>query len=159
MFQISDIVVRIRIRGSVPLQLQILLILPVTFKMPSFNAYSFLKVHLHNFLKIKRHKEVTKQWKWRFFCLCLVVDERIRIRILISTSDYGSGSERPKILPVIWIRNTGIYWFKKAYGHSNVGSFMAHNLVRTDRRAGEILKNWSVPYLVVKKSFWTFWCW
>jgi hypothetical protein len=27
----------------------------------SYFAYSFLKVHLHNFSKIKSHKEVTKQ--------------------------------------------------------------------------------------------------
>jgi hypothetical protein len=37
------------------------------FLSKGFNAYSFLKVHLHNFSKIKRHKEVPKQQKSTFF--------------------------------------------------------------------------------------------
>jgi hypothetical protein len=52
--------IRIRIR--------ILLFLSLTFKtsakkffLRSFSAYYFLKVHLHNFLKIKSIKKVTKQ--------------------------------------------------------------------------------------------------
>ncbi len=46
-----------------------------------FFAYYFLKVHLHHFsLKIKSHKEVTKQYRSRFFLLFLLDDRRIRIR-------------------------------------------------------------------------------
>ena len=54
---------RIRVRGSVPLTngSGILLFSSVIFKARSFCAYYFLKVHLHNFSKIKSHKEVTKQ--------------------------------------------------------------------------------------------------
>ncbi len=51
--------------------MRILLFLSVTFKTPTKNAYSFLKVHLHHSSKIKSHKEVTKQ---------LLVDGRIRIQ-------------------------------------------------------------------------------
>jgi hypothetical protein len=46
----------------------------------SFYASSFLKVHLHHSLKIKSHKEVTKQKKSRFFLIFLLVDGRIRIQ-------------------------------------------------------------------------------
>ncbi len=48
----------------------------------NFSACYFLKVHLHHFSKIKRHKEVIKQYESSFFWLfCLMI---------------GSGSRRPK---------------------------------------------------------------
>jgi hypothetical protein len=59
--RIRDILVRIRILGSVPLtndpapasDLSLFLI---------FFAYYFLKVHLHHSSQIKSHKEITKQY-------------------------------------------------------------------------------------------------
>ncbi len=57
-----------------------------------FFAYYFLKLNLHNFSKIKSHKEVTKQWKSTFFLLFLHDDRIIRIlpesRSQIRTSYY-----------------------------------------------------------------------
>jgi hypothetical protein len=65
--QIRDILVRIRIRGSVPLsirkwfriwiRIRILLFSSVIIKMPTkfFFVYYFLKLHLHHFSKIKSH--------------------------------------------------------------------------------------------------------
>ncbi len=50
-------------------------------KIKSFSACYFLKVHLHNFLKIKSQKEVTKRYESRFFLLSLLTDRRNRIRI------------------------------------------------------------------------------
>jgi hypothetical protein len=76
-------------------RIQILLFSSVTFKMArqlqlfffiSFFVYYFLKLHLHNFSKIKSQKEVTKQDS-RFFLLFLHDDRRIRIWIQIHTSD------------------------------------------------------------------------
>ncbi len=92
-FRIRDILVRIRILGSVPLingyGTRILHFSSMTFKMPTKNisisfyflCLSFLKVPLHHSSKIKSHKDVTKQQKSRFFFIFLLVDERIRIRI------------------------------------------------------------------------------
>ncbi len=51
------------------------------FFSPRFFAYYFLKVHLHNFSKIKSNKEVTKQQESMFFLLFLLDDRRIRIHI------------------------------------------------------------------------------
>jgi hypothetical protein len=69
--RIRDILVRIWIRGSVPMangpRLRILLFSSVTFKMttiiffPKFFSYYYLKLNLHHFSKIKSHKEVTKR--------------------------------------------------------------------------------------------------
>ncbi len=61
-------------------------------------------IHLHNFSKIKSHKEVTKQLKSRFFLLFLLDDRRIRIRIRICTLTNGSGSKLPD--PTDQIRST-----------------------------------------------------
>ncbi len=47
----------------------------------SFFVYYFLRLHLHNFSKIKSHKEVPKQEEWRFSLLFLLDDRRSRIRI------------------------------------------------------------------------------
>ncbi len=66
---------RLRIRFRMQIQLQILLFSSVTFKIPTknnffsprFYAYSFLKLHLHHYSKMKSHKEVTEQWKSQFF--------------------------------------------------------------------------------------------
>ncbi len=44
----------------------------------NFYPHSFLKAHLHQFSKIKGHKEVTKQKKSRFFCNFLLVDGKIQ---------------------------------------------------------------------------------
>jgi hypothetical protein len=45
----------------------------------SFSDYYFLKVHLHNFSKIKSPKGVTKQKELRVSLLFLLDDRRIRI--------------------------------------------------------------------------------
>jgi len=66
--------VRIRIRAS-DQWIRILLFSSLNFKTPTknfFSAYYFLKVHFHNFSKIKGHKEVTKRRNQGFsyyFCL------------------------------------------------------------------------------------------
>ncbi len=80
---IHGIVARIRISGSGycyfrqwPSKWQLKIIF-----MPSFFVYYFLKLHLHNFSKIKSHKEVKKQEEWRFFLKFLLYQGRIRIRI------------------------------------------------------------------------------
>ncbi len=70
--RIHDILVWIRIRGSVPL---------------SNGSGSGSKVLLHHFSKVKSQKEVTKQQKSRLFLLFLLNDRRIRIRSRIHTSD------------------------------------------------------------------------
>ena len=51
----------------------------------SFSAYYCWRYIYIIFLRIKSHKEVTKQYKSRFFLLLLLNDRRIRIRI--HTSD------------------------------------------------------------------------
>ncbi len=89
------VTIRIRIRGSIPLTNEsgfgsgsggrILLFSSLTFKMSTkYYFYYFLKVHLHDFSKIKSHKEVTKQKESRFFLLFLLDDRRIRSRIRIA---------------------------------------------------------------------------
>ncbi len=100
MFWIHDILVRIRIRGSVPL-----LFFFLAFKMSTKNkffCFFFLKVHLRQSSKIKGHKEVTKHLKSRFFQLFLL-NYRM-IRIWIRANNDGSGSWRPKNLWILLIR-------------------------------------------------------
>ncbi len=67
--RIRDILVRIRIRGSVPLangsgsdSRPAIFVIKNSKKLffLCFFAYYFLNVHLYNFSKIKSHKEVTK---------------------------------------------------------------------------------------------------
>jgi hypothetical protein len=53
--------------------------------LKNFSAYYFLKVHLHNFSKIKSQKESQNSRNQGFFLLFLHDDRRIRIRI--HTSD------------------------------------------------------------------------
>jgi hypothetical protein len=96
-FRIHDILewIRIRIRGSMPLTngsgsgtwIRILLLSSLTFKMPTknnfclniFSAYYCLKVHLHNFPKIKVKKS-HKIVGIKVFLLFLHDDRRIRIQ-------------------------------------------------------------------------------
>jgi hypothetical protein len=107
--RIRDILVRIRIRGSVPTSDKNFTpdpapdpaVFSVTFKMATKNvlffliyfAYYFLKVHLHNFSKIKKViKKSQISWNQDFsYHFCLVIE--------------GSGS-KPLLLmdPIqIWI--------------------------------------------------------
>ncbi len=60
----------------------------------SFSPYYFLKLQLHNFSKIKDHKEVTKQQESRFFLSFLLDDRRIWIRSLILTSDRRAEAQK-----------------------------------------------------------------
>jgi hypothetical protein len=111
--RIHDILgwIRIRIRGSIPLTngsgsgfgsgswIRILLFSSLTFKMPAknlffntiFSAYYFLKLHLHNFSKIKSQKESLNSRNQGFsYYFCMMIE--------------GSGSGRPKNTWIRWIR-------------------------------------------------------
>ncbi len=94
--RIHDILVWIRIRGSMPLTNKFVdsdADPDTSFfhHWPSrchqktnkkkFFCTLFLKVLLHHFSKVKSQKEVTKQYKSRFFLLFLLNDRRIRIWI------------------------------------------------------------------------------
>ncbi len=87
--RIQEILVRIRIRGFIPLTnlsgscYSSVLFFKTSKKNFSFSKFLclyFLKIHLHNFSNIKSHK-VTKQQVSMFFLLFLLDDRRIRIRI------------------------------------------------------------------------------
>ncbi len=87
MLKIPYDLVRIRIRGSVPLingsgsgSGSCYFSLGPSRRQQSFSAYNFLMVHVHNFSKLKCHKALTKQKESRFFLLFLLDDWRIRIR-------------------------------------------------------------------------------
>ncbi len=63
--------------------------------LKSFSAFYFLKVHLHHFPKIKSEKDVTKQKESRFFLLFLLDDRRMQEAQKHSDpkgSGFGSGS-------------------------------------------------------------------
>jgi hypothetical protein len=142
MLRIRDILVLILIRGSASLSngsgscYCTVLFSLLTFKSPTKNffvlsvsPYYFLNVNLlTSVLKIKRHKEVTKQKESRFFFLFLIDDRRIQIctsdqwiRIQKTRKTYGSGSATLLIItrarsaiiflsdadPAIQIRNLG----------------------------------------------------
>ncbi len=111
--QIHDILGWIRIRGSMPLTygfgsgswIWILLFSSLTFKMPAknlffntiFSAYSFLKVHLHHFSKIKSQKESQNSRNQGFsYYLCMKIEGSGSIPLT-----NGSGSGRLKNM---WIR-------------------------------------------------------
>ncbi len=124
MFRIHDILVWIRIQGSMPLTngsgsgswIRILLFSSLTFKMPaknkSFNkifyACYFLKVDLQYFTKIKRQKESQNsriQGFSYYFCMMIegsVSGSRAGSGSIPLTS--GSGSWRPKNTWIRWIR-------------------------------------------------------
>ncbi len=73
-----------------------------------FFAYYFLKVHLHQFSKIKSHKEVTKRRNQCFsYYFCLIIEESGSGSVSL-TNGYGCGSGRPKNIWIIriWIRKT-----------------------------------------------------
>jgi hypothetical protein len=86
--RIHDILVRIRIRGSVLLTTGSgfgprsdsgsgSIFVSDLGKMAIFLGYYFLKLYLHHFSKIKSHKEVTKQCESRVFLLFLHDDRRM----------------------------------------------------------------------------------
>ncbi len=100
-FRIHNILVWIRIRGSMPLtngsgscyfrhwpsRCQ-----QKTNFLKSFFAYYFLKVHLHHFSKIKSPKEVTNSRNQGFtYYFCLLIEESGSIPLT-----NGSGSGKPK---------------------------------------------------------------
>ncbi len=98
-----DILVRIRI----------LLFSSLTFKtptknnfFPSFSAFYFLKVHLHNFSKIKSHKEVKNSRNQGFsYNFCFMIEGSGSGAVPLTS---GSGSRRPKNIRIqIRVRNTG----------------------------------------------------
>ncbi len=78
-----------------------------------FSAYYFLKVHLHNFSKIKSQKESQNRRKQGFsYYFCMMIEGSIPL-----TS--GSGSGRPKNMWIRWIRlrirNTAQNWNKRTH--------------------------------------------
>jgi hypothetical protein len=94
--------------GYIPwIWMRILLFSSVIFKTSTKNslfAYSFLMVHLHNFPKIKRHKDVTKQYLGiNVVSLQFSLEDR-RIRIHFLTNGSGCGSGRPKNIWILRIR-------------------------------------------------------
>jgi hypothetical protein len=123
-FRIHDILVWIRIRGSMPLTsgsgfgfgsgswIWILIFSSLTFKMPAknkffytiFSACYFLKVHLHYFSEIKSQKESQKsRIQDSSYYFCMMIDgsgSRAGSKPLTS----GSGSGRPKNTWIRWIR-------------------------------------------------------
>jgi hypothetical protein len=83
MFRIRDILVRIRIHGSVPLiQIRIPVFSSVTFKITTKKVFCLIiyEGKLQHSSQIRIHKLVTKEWKSRVFLLFLLVDGNIRIR-------------------------------------------------------------------------------
>jgi hypothetical protein len=86
---VHEILVRIRIRGSMPLNNEsgschfVIDLQDANKKLifcKSFSAHYFLKVHLHNLTKIKSQKEITKQVGIKVFLTFSLADKRIRIR-------------------------------------------------------------------------------
>ncbi len=124
MLRIHDILVWIRIRGSMPLtngsrsgsgSIFINDLQDANknlIKKKKFSAYYFLKVLKHYLLKkVKSQKEVTKQQKSKFFLLFLLNVRRIGSGSIHLTNGSGSGSRRLKITWIrrIRIRNTAEY--------------------------------------------------
>ncbi len=67
-----------------------------------FFAYSFLKVHFHNFSKIKGHAEVTKHKELMFsHYFCLMTEGSGSVYL---TNGYGSEFRRPKNIWILRIR-------------------------------------------------------
>jgi hypothetical protein len=112
-FRIHDLLEWIRIRGSMPLTdgsgsgswIRILLFSSLTFKMPTknnfclniFSAYYILKVHLHNFPRIKSQNESQNSRNQGFsYYFCMMTEGSGSIPLT-----NGSGSGRPKNM---WIR-------------------------------------------------------
>jgi hypothetical protein len=109
--------IRIRIRGSMPLTngsgsgsgswIRILLYSSLTFKMPTknnfclniFSAYYHLKVHLHNFLKIKSQKESQNSMNQGFSYYFCMMTEGFGSGSIPLTNGSGSGR-----LKNMWIR-------------------------------------------------------
>jgi hypothetical protein len=73
----------------------------------NFSAYYFLKVHLHQFSKIKSQKESQNSRNQGFsYYFCMMIEGSGSIPL---TSGSGSGSWRPKNMWIrIRIRNTGL---------------------------------------------------
>ena len=116
--RIRDILVRIRIRGSVPLKsdqvirLLILLFSSVTFQTATRNiflqnifAHYFLEVHLHHFSEINVIKKSQNRRNQGFsFYFCLMIEGSGVGSVPLTN---GSGSGRPNNIR-IRIRNTEI---------------------------------------------------
>ncbi len=90
--------------------IRILLFSSLTFKMPTknnfclniFSAYYCLKVHLHNFPKIKSQKESQNSRNQGFsYYFCMMTEGSGSISL---TSGSGSESGRPKNMWIWWIR-------------------------------------------------------
>ncbi len=98
--------------------IRILLFSSLTFKMPKKNffflksipAYYFLKVHLHNFSKIKIKKKSQNSRNQGFSeYICLMIEgsgsgSRAGSGSIPLTNGSGSGSRRPKNMWIRWIR-------------------------------------------------------
>ena len=112
MFRVHDILEWIRILGSMPLingsgsWIGILLFSSLTLKMPTknnfcfniFSVYYCLKVHLHNFPKIKSHKESQNRRNQGFsYYFCMMTEGSVSGSIPLTNG-------RPKNMWIRWIR-------------------------------------------------------
>jgi hypothetical protein len=104
-------------RGSMPLTngsgswIRILLFSSLTFKMPAknkffniiFSAYYYLKVHLHNFSKIKSQKESqnSRNQGFSYYCCMMIEGSESGAGSVSIPLTSGSGSGRPQNM---WIR-------------------------------------------------------
>jgi hypothetical protein len=108
-FRIHDILMWIRIRGSMPLTTGsgscYFRSLPSRRKqkiiIKSFSAYYFLKIHLNHFSKIKILKKSQHRRNRGFsYYFCLMIEGSGSIPLA-----SGSGSGRPKNMWIWWIRS------------------------------------------------------
>ena len=103
----------------------------------SFSAYYLLKVHLHHFSKIKRHKEVKNQY---YFCLMIEVSGSGSGSIPL-TNGSGSGSKRPKNMWIRWFRIRIATLVTQATVNTKAtGSYNVHDSSRTVCQAWHSLR-------------------
>jgi hypothetical protein len=127
--RIRDILIgsRIRIRGSVPVTngcgsgcgscfdsgFCYFRQWPSRRQQKNFSITFWRYIFLHNFAKIKSHKEVAKQGGLRFFLLFLHDDRRFRIRIWIQEAQKlhrSNGSARSATLDIHSIYSLELCW-------------------------------------------------
>jgi hypothetical protein len=114
--RIRDILVRIRIRGSVPLTngygSWYIRQWPWRWQLKILSFSCLLRYYLHHFSKIESHKEVTKQWELWFSLLFSLDYRRIRSRIHLVLIDpdpggpktCGSGSGSATLVRILFLQ-------------------------------------------------------
>jgi hypothetical protein len=147
--RIRDILVQIRIRGSIPLTngfgsgsdsgsrsgscyFRHWPSRHGSHKKNIFFSYYFSKLHSHHFSKVKSHEEVTEQWESIFFLLFLMK--------IVGSGDgseprtNGSGSVWPKIFRIllggiVLLRSSFLLGFVLIRGRSRIKSYKIQNTV------------------------------